>query len=125
MGAPSVVTIEIRRAYEPPGEADGYRALVDRVWPRGLSRAKLHIEEWLPEVAPSTELRHWFGHETARWPEFHDRYLVELANPDQVAALRALLARAGERTLTLVYGARDEEHNQAVVLSEVLRGLAK
>ncbi len=115
--------IRIRRVYDPPGEDDGTRVLVDRIWPRGVKREKAALDAWLPEVAPSPELRRWFGHRPERWPEFRRRYLAELDSPTPAAArdlgqLRAL-ARSGP--LTLLYGARDREHNQARVLREWLQ----
>ena len=110
--------IRLRRAYDPPVPEDGHRVLVDRIWPRGITKEAARIDAWLREVAPSGELRRWFGHDPARWPEFRRRYRGELeANPE---ALAPLLAAARQDTLTLVYGARDERHNQAVVLREVL-----
>ena len=118
------MNIRIKRAYEAPAEDDGYRILVDRIWPRGRSRHDLRIDEWTPSVAPSADLRRWFGHQPERWSGFRDRYRRELAAADQVAELQALRGRVGSKSLTLVYGARDTEHNQAVVLAEVLRDLA-
>lgn len=112
--------IRIKRAYEAHSEGDGERILVDRIWPRGLRKADAHIDLWLKDVAPSTPLRQWFGHDPARWEEFRHRYRAELArNPEPVAQLRT---RARDGTLTLVYSARDEQHNQAVVLRELLTG---
>jgi len=110
--------IRLKRAYEPASPDDGRRVLIDRLWPRGLSKAGAAIDCWLKEVAPSTELRQWFHHDPLRWDEFRTRYHAELAShPDLLAELRAL-ARDGP--LTLVYGARDELHNDAVVLREML-----
>ena len=123
IGATAAMNIRIKRAYEAPAEDDGYRILVDRVWPRGRSRQDLRIDEWAREVAPGTDLRRWFGHQPERWEAFRDRYRRELAATDRVAELHALLVRVGSKSLTLVYGARDTEHNQAVVLAEVLRDL--
>ncbi|HEY3486303.1 MAG TPA: DUF488 domain-containing protein [Ilumatobacteraceae bacterium] len=110
-------SIRLRRAYDAAGDDDGYRVLVDRLWPRGVRRDDLHIDEWCKDLAPSTELRRWFGHDPARWDEFRARYRVELADHPDVARL-ADLART--RPITLVYSASDTEHNQAVVLREVL-----
>ena len=108
----------IRRAYEAPTRNDGARILVDRVWPRGVSKVDLQIEEWAKDVAPSTELRKWFGHDPERWDEFQERYRAELADRhDQVAPI---LERTRSGRVTLVYGAHDEEHNQAVVLRTVI-----
>ncbi|MBU6427745.1 MAG: DUF488 family protein [Cyanobacteria bacterium REEB65] len=115
---PSAIDIRLKRAYEPPGAADGTRILVDRVWPRGVSKADLALAGWRRETAPSTELRQWFGHQPERWEEFRRRYREELAA--NVQALEPLLAAARQGPLTLVYGAKDREHNQAVVLREML-----
>jgi uncharacterized protein YeaO (DUF488 family) len=114
------MSVRLKRAYEPPAPTDGYRVLVDRLWPRGVTRANAHLDEWAKELAPSAELRRWFGHDPARFPEFRRRYVEELsARADK---LRELRGRARETTLTLVYGARDTEHNDAVVLAELLGG---
>lgn len=110
----------MKRAYEPPAPDDGIRVLVDRVWPRGRSREALALAGWERDVAPSDELRRWFGHDPGRWDAFRRRYRVELETPDRQAALARLAALARTGTLTLVYGAADEDHNQAVVLREVL-----
>jgi len=108
----------LKRAYEPPEPADGTRILVDRLWPRGVSKGDAAIAHWVKEFAPSAELRTWFGHDPARFAEFERRYIAELhSNPAALAELRAL-ARKG--TVTLVYAARDEAHNDAVVLRKVL-----
>ncbi|OJU80394.1 MAG: hypothetical protein BGO11_08035 [Solirubrobacterales bacterium 70-9] len=111
--------IRLKRAYEPAEDSDGYRILIDRLWPRGLSRERAELAEWERELAPSTELRQWFGHEPSRFPEFRRRYLDELGK--HRPALARLRKRAREGTLTLVYAAKDTEHNDAVVLAEVLR----
>jgi uncharacterized protein YeaO (DUF488 family) len=108
--------VRIRRAYEPPGAHDGYRVLIDRLWPRGVKREALALDEWCRDLAPSTELRQWFGHDPARWQVFRTRYRAELDEHED--ALGRLAAIDGP--LTLVYGARDEEHNDAVVLKELL-----
>jgi uncharacterized protein YeaO (DUF488 family) len=110
--------IRLKRAYEPAASDDGQRFLVDRVWPRGVSKDELDIDGWSKEVAPSTELRKWFGHDPARWNEFRRRYREELLAHKE--ALEPLLQAARRGTLTLVYGARDTEHNQAVVLKQLL-----
>jgi uncharacterized protein YeaO (DUF488 family) len=110
--------IRLKRAYEAPDRKDGRRILVDRLWPRGLSKADAAIDEWLKEIAPSTKLRKWFGHDPRRWDEFQRRYAEELrAHPELVAHLREL-ARKGP--ITLVYSAHDEAHNDAVVLRRLL-----
>lgn len=110
--------IRVKRVYEAPAAADGTRVLVDRVWPRGVRKEAAELALWLKDVAPSTELRHWFGHEPERWPEFQRRYRAELErNPEAVSRLLEL-AKHGR--VTLVYGARDTEHNQAVALADYL-----
>jgi uncharacterized protein YeaO (DUF488 family) len=116
--------VRLKRAYEPAESADGYRVLIDRLWPRGVSRERAKLDGWEKELAPSTELRQWFGHEPSRFEEFRRRYIEELRGErPRLTALRRQ-ARAG--ALTLVYGARDSEHNDAVVLAQVLRhGLPK
>ena len=111
--------IALKRAYEPAAESDGYRLLVDRLWPRGVSRARARLDEWDRNLAPSNELRTWFGHDPARFDEFRRRYMVELEG--QTERLRDLRRIAGQGRLTLVYAARDPEHNDAVVLADVLR----
>jgi uncharacterized protein YeaO (DUF488 family) len=110
--------IQLRRIYDDPGEHEGYRVLVDRIWPRGISKEKARIDEWRRDIAPSTELRRWFGHDPERWEEFRSRYRSELANHSEQLDPLVAAARAGP--LTLLYGARDERHNQAVVLKEFL-----
>lgn len=108
----------IRRAYDGPARGDGTRVLVDRIWPRGLSKAELEIDAWNRDVAPTAELRRWFGHDPGRWETFRRRYTEELdRNPD---AVEPLLDAAERGNLTLVYGARDEHHNNARVLKEYL-----
>jgi uncharacterized protein YeaO (DUF488 family) len=111
--------VRLKRAYEPPAASDGYRVLIDRIWPRGVSREQALLGEWARELAPSSELRRWFDHDPARFEEFRRRYSKELAAQDD--KLRELRRRARAGTLTLVYGARDTEHNDAVVLAEILR----
>ena len=111
--------IAIKRVYEAPEPTDGTRVLIDRIWPRGLTKEKAALDLWLKDVAPSTDLRKWFGHDPARWDAFRRRYRDELdAMPDAVARLRDL-AKQGK--LTLLYGAHDEAHNNAVVLAAYLR----
>lgn len=113
------MSVRLKRAYEPPAPTDGYRVLIDRLWPRGVARANARLDEWARELAPSTELRRWFGHDPARFAEFRQRYVEELSAQEE--KLRELRGRARNTTLTLVYGARDTEHNDAVVLAELLR----
>ena len=115
----------LKRAYDPAGARDGYRVLVERLWPRGVRKTDLQLDAWLKDVAPSPELRRWFGHDPARWNEFAARYRRELGEHPAAEALAELVRRASVRTVTLVYGARDETHNSAVVLrGEVERALA-
>ena len=109
--------LQTKRVYLPPEEADGQRILVDRLWPRGLSKDKAQVGLWLKDVAPSDALRKWFHHETANWEEFRRRYEAELAQNPAVAELREAVAA---RPSTLLYGAKDVGHNQAVVLAEWL-----
>jgi uncharacterized protein YeaO (DUF488 family) len=113
------VALRLKRAYDPPEASDGYRVLIDRLWPRGVSKQEAQLDEWARELAPSSELRRWFGHDPAKFDEFRRRYREELAAQEET--LRELRRRARAGTLTLVYGARDSEHNDAVVLAEVLR----
>jgi uncharacterized protein YeaO (DUF488 family) len=112
--------VRLKRAYEAPFGSDGTRILVDRLWPRGVRKADAAIDQWAKDIAPSTKLRKWFGHDPARWQQFRDRYAAEvLANPEQLDKLKEL-ARQG--AITLVYSAHDEVHNDAVVLRELLLG---
>ena len=118
MNCPAMSNLQIKRVYEPRSPKDGQCVLVDRVWPRGISKAKLDDVVWLKDVAPSTELRQWFDHRAERWQQFRVRYAAELdRNCDAVAKLRALCARG---PVTLLYAARDVEHNQARALAEYL-----
>jgi uncharacterized protein YeaO (DUF488 family) len=112
--------LQIKRVYEEPSSSDGVRILVDRVWPRGVSKERAHVERWEKELGPSTELRKWFGHEPPRFDEFAKRYRVELKA--QLPLIQEIRALAETGTVTLVYSARDEEHNQAVVLASVISG---
>jgi uncharacterized protein YeaO (DUF488 family) len=114
--------VRLKRAYEPAAASDGERILIDRIWPRGVTREEARLSEWARELAPSTELRRWFGHVPERFDEFRRRYLEELAA--QGEKLDELRGRARTGKVTLVYGARDTEHNDAVVLAELLRGEA-
>ncbi len=115
--------LRLKRVYEPPVRTDGRRILVDRLWPRGLSKEKAAIDEWLKDIAPSTELRRWFGHDPEKWREFQRRYRQELKTREELVREIAKLASRGP--VTLVYGARDEEHNDAVVLAAVVRSHIK
>jgi uncharacterized protein YeaO (DUF488 family) len=113
------VTIRLKRVYEPPVEQDGYRVLVDRLWPRGLSEDEAHVDLWLRRIAPTTELRQWFGHDVDRWPEFQARYRKELSTHTELLDLIGDI-EGHRHVVTLLFGARDEAHNQAVVLLDVL-----
>jgi uncharacterized protein YeaO (DUF488 family) len=112
------MNIQLKRAYESPEPNDGCRILVDRLWPRGLTKSSAHIDLWLKDVAPSTALRKWFGHNPAKWVEFRDRYFRELRdNPEATTQLAEHLQRTA---VTLVYGAKDKEHNHAAALKAYL-----
>jgi uncharacterized protein YeaO (DUF488 family) len=114
--------LRIKRAYEPVERSDGYRVLVDRLWPRGVSRSALHMDEWARILAPSTKLRTAFGHDPARWRTFRAAYRKELRASDAaMRKIRALTALSREQNVTLIYGAKDEEHNNAVVLQELMK----
>jgi uncharacterized protein YeaO (DUF488 family) len=116
--------VRLKRVYEPAEPIDGHRVLIDRLWPRGVSRDRAKLDDWKRDLAPSKELRQWFGHEPDRFDEFRRRYIAELDGRRPL--LTSLRRRAREGTLTLVYAAHDTEHNDAVVLAEVLRrGLPK
>jgi len=114
------VTIRLKRVYEPSTDDDGYRVLVDRLWPRGLSEEAADVDLWLRSVAPSTELRKWYGHDVARWPEFQARYRGELSTHGELLDLILDIERH-RKVVTLLFGAKDESHNEAVVLLELLR----
>lgn len=111
------MTIQIKRAYDSPVDTDGRRVLVDRLWPRGISKAEAKIDVWLKAVAPSTELRKWFGHDPDKWAEFQEKYEAELATNPALVELKDL---ASNGMLTLVYAAKDEKRNNAVVLQQIL-----
>jgi uncharacterized protein YeaO (DUF488 family) len=110
--------VRLQRAYDDPQPDDGHRVLVDRVWPRGRTKAELRLDAWARDLGPSTNLRKWFGHDPARWAEFQTRYRAELADPGQAQALDALATIARSGRVTIVYGARDREHNQAQVIAD-------
>jgi uncharacterized protein YeaO (DUF488 family) len=112
------MTVNIKRVYELPASKDGYRVLVDRLWPRGISKETAGINEWWKEYAPSTKLRKWFGHDPVKWKSFRQQYLVELRTNRK--ELVCAVNRANRDQITLVYGAKDEQHNQAVVLKEFI-----
>jgi uncharacterized protein YeaO (DUF488 family) len=110
--------VKLKRVYSPPAKSDGKRVLVDGLWPRGLRKEQAHLTCWLKELAPSRELRRWFGHDPARWEGFRKRYMAELEHkPEPLQQLRSLSEKG---TVTLLFAARDETHNNAVVLREVL-----
>src|SRR5690349_18766305 len=112
--------IQIKRVYEPPEPSDGFRVLVDRLWPRGIAKERAALDLWMKGVAPSTELRRWFGHDPKRWTEFQKRYRAELK--EHASDLAELRSKARKGTVTLLFGARDVEHNEAVVLKRLLSG---
>ena len=116
----TAANVRLKRAYEPPARDDGARILIDRLWPRGMTKKAAAIDEWFKDVAPSTALRQWFGHDPARWQEFRRRYADEVRqNPEHLDKLRD---RARQGPITLVFSARDELHNDAVVLRDLLLG---
>lgn len=115
-----VKNVRLKRAYDEPAPVDGVRILVDRLWPRGLKKAAAAIDLWVKDLAPSTELRKWFGHETARWPEFERRYTTEVRQHVDLLEKIRKLARRG--IVTLIYAARDQEHNEAVIIRDILVG---
>ncbi|MBI4180842.1 MAG: DUF488 family protein [Chloroflexi bacterium] len=117
--------LKIKRVYETKEAKDGTRILVDRLWPRGLSRLEAHIDQWAKEVAPSQELRQWFAHQSEKWPEFKERYERELSTPEKSRLLEQIALMAGRNDVTLLYAARDSEYNNAVVLGEILAKLMK
>ncbi len=114
--------IRIKRAYSRSSPRDGTRILVDRVWPRGITKERARIVEWRKDLAPTTTLRKWFGHDAARWTEFRRKYRTELKR--SISELKTLARRSRKQTITLVYGAADQQHNQAVVLKELIDELA-
>ncbi len=114
--------VRIKRVYEPAQRDDGFRVLVDRVWPRGVSKDEAHIDLWAKDIAPSPELRKWFGHDPERWTEFRKRYEAQLNDADAEAQIQMIMNAAKHfDAITLVYGAKDEKHNQAVVLQRVFQ----
>jgi uncharacterized protein YeaO (DUF488 family) len=115
--------LKLKRAYDPASPADGRRFLVERLWPRGLSKAKLQLDGWLKEVGPSTPLRKWFSHDPEKWPQFCTRYFRELDS--QPASWRPIVSAARRGTVTLVYSSHDEEHNNAVALQQYLQAKAR
>lgn len=114
-----LLDLRIKRVYDPVDSEDGFRVLIDRLWPRGLSKEKAKLDLWLKEIAPSTELRQWFNHDPAKWPEFRQRYFSELDSREE--EVKEIRARAEKGRVTLLYAARDTEHNQALVLRDYLQ----
>jgi uncharacterized protein YeaO (DUF488 family) len=113
--------VQVRRAYEEPAEEDGTRVLVDRIWPRGLTKQKARVDEWCKQIAPSTDLRKWYGHDPARFEEFARRYRAELEQPEQAEALQHLRAVTKKQTLTLLTATKEAEISQAAVLADLIR----
>lgn len=118
-----MLTIKIKRIYEPPVASDGYRILVDRLWPRGVTKETADIDLWLKGIAPSTELREWFGHDPAKWPAFRKEYISELKENPALKELTDCIKK--HKPVTLLYAAKDESHNQAVVLQQYIHSLIK
>ena len=119
VGTAGTLRLEVKRAYEPPAKSDGKRILVDRIWPRGVTKAALSLHSWAKELAPSTTLRKWFGHDPEKWDEFRRRYFQELDK--QPEAIEALAAECREGPVTLIFAAKDVQHNQAIALRQYLR----
>ncbi len=113
--------IRVRRIYDAPSAADGARVLVDRVWPRGIAKSAARLDEWAKEIAPSTQLRKWYGHDPAKFEEFRRRYVAELEDPEPQAALGRLRSAAAEGPVTLLTATKDVSHSQAAVLADLLR----
>ena len=121
-----VATILLKRAYDKPDKSDGFRILVDRLWPRGIKKEDLHLDLWAKDLAPSTELRQWFAHDPSRWAEFRQRYRLELTRSHASRSVDQILDAAGNsKTITLLYGARDTEHNEAIILRSLFERVAK
>jgi uncharacterized protein YeaO (DUF488 family) len=119
------VTIALKRAYDAPARGDGFRVLVDRLWPRGVKKDDLRLGAWAKALAPSTELRKWFAHDPEKWTEFRKRYRTELARSDATQTIGDLVAAAKRsKTITLVYGAKDTVHNEAVILRDIFERAA-
>lgn len=114
--------LQVKRVYEPPEPSDGLRVLVDRLWPRGMSKEKAQVDRWLKEIGPSPELRKWFGHDPEKFLAFKEKYKEELKNSERQETLQWLRSAASEQKVTLLYAAKDEAYNHARVLEEVLRG---
>lgn len=112
--------LSIKRAYDPAEAADGKRILIDRLWPRGVSKERAKIDVWMKDLAPSTELREWFGHDPAKWEEFKRRYISELSSPEKKQLIDDFARQAKHEKVTLIYGARDTEHSDVRVLEELI-----
>lgn len=124
-GELAMPTIVLKRAYEKPARGDGTRILVDRLWPRGIKKEDLRVDAWAKALAPSNDLRKWFAHDEAKWPEFRKRYRAELAAAGATEIIRGLLASAKRvKTVTLLYGAKDQKHNEAVILRGLFERVA-
>lgn len=117
--------LKIKRAYDKPESADGKRILIDRLWPRGVSKANARIDEWLKDLGPSTELRKWFGHDPEKWEEFRKRYNRELSAPDKAVLLDDIAQNAEHANVTLIYSAKDTEHSDVKVLEELITKMMK
>ena len=118
-----MTSIKIKRVYDQFHQEDGYRILVDRIWPRGLAKASAHIDEWVKDIAPTNELRKWFSHDIEKWEAFRTKYLDELKKSGVAETVHELVKK--HKHITLLFGAKDEQHNQAVVLQEYLQRLMK
>jgi uncharacterized protein YeaO (DUF488 family) len=117
------MALKVKRAYDAPENADGFRVLVDRIWPRGLTKTSARIDLWLKDIAPSAALRKWFGHDPTKWPEFRKRYFRELdEKPEAIAELENLLSK---RRVTFVFSARDNEHNNAIALKDYVESKSR
>ena len=116
--------VQTKRAYESPSPQDGYRVLVDGLWPRGLTKEKLRVDEWMRAIAPSATLRKWYGHRPEKWEEFRRRYRAELEKPPRKELLDELIKRARKEKVTLVFGARDAQHSNATVIAEMIRQIS-
>ncbi len=117
--------LKIKRAYDKPESADGKRILIDRLWPRGVSKADARIDEWVKDLGPSTELRKWFGHDPEKWEEFRKRYIKELSAPDKSMLLGKIAQTAEHGSITLIYSAKDTEHSDVKVLEELINKMMK
>lgn len=115
------MTVALKRAYDKPGGQDGSRVLVDGLWPRGIKKEDLRIDQWMRAIAPSQDLRKWYGHDPKRWKEFREKYRRELSESPRKELVRELVALARKGKLTLVFGARDTEHSNAAVIAEIIR----